>query len=52
MKYCKECDGRGRVVVEHLVGGVTANGPWQGYREALAECHECDGSGWVEENDD
>lgn len=48
---CPECNGRGSVVVENLVGGIGANGPWQGYRASVVECPECHGAGVVEDEE-
>mgnify|MGYP003347513165 CR=1 FL=1 len=48
---CPECNGRGHIVAESLVGGTGANGPWQGYRAVVVMCPECFGSGVVEDEE-
>ena len=52
LTVCLECDGTGRVIVERLVGGCNAHGPWQDYKEVLSECDGCNGTGRVDHDDD
>lgn len=44
---CRDCEGTGQVKGDVVVGGVNANGPWQGYDEVDLECERCWGKGNV-----
>ena len=42
---CLDCEGTGEVEGEVTVGGVNADGPWQGYDPVDIECERCWGKG-------
>ncbi len=48
---CPDCLGEGRVEIEYTTGGVTQNGPWQGYRVQDVECETCGGWGEIDESE-